>query len=81
LERQALDLRYAMTLSAMTMASIDTTESTMLADNAVTRIEVIAIGYILFVGFVHIYRRLSHNWEIAAHPILRYIAERPQTDQ
>ena len=41
----------------------------------------VAIGYILFVGFVHIYRHLSHNWEISANPILRYIAERPQTDQ
>ena len=41
----------------------------------------VAIGYILFVGFVRSYRHLSHNWEISANPILRYIAERPQTDQ
>ena len=41
----------------------------------------VAIGYILFVGFVHMYRRISHNWEIAANPILRYIAERPQIDK
>ena len=41
----------------------------------------VAIGYILFVGFVHIYRRISHNWEISANPILRYIAERPQVDE
>ena len=40
----------------------------------------VAIGYILFVGFLHIYRHISHNWEIAANPILRYIAERPQVD-
>jgi glycopeptide antibiotics resistance protein len=40
-----------------------------------------AIGYMLFIGFVHIYRHLSHHWEIAAHPILRYIAERPQIDK
>jgi glycopeptide antibiotics resistance protein len=40
----------------------------------------VAIGYILFVGFVHIYRHISHNWEISANPILRYIAERPQVD-
>ena len=41
----------------------------------------VAIGYILFVGFVHIYRHLSQNWEISANPILRYIAERPQIDK
>ena len=41
----------------------------------------VAIGYILFVGFVRIYRPLSHNWKISAHPILRYIAERPQIDK
>jgi len=41
----------------------------------------VAIGYILFVGFVRIYRRISHNWEIETHPILRYIAERPQIDE
>jgi glycopeptide antibiotics resistance protein len=40
----------------------------------------VAIGYILFVRFVRIYRHLSHNWEISANPILRYIAERPQID-
>ena len=38
----------------------------------------VAIGYILFVGFVRIYRRVSRNWKISANPILRYIAERPQ---
>lgn len=41
----------------------------------------VAIGYLLFVGFVRIYRNLSHNWEISANPILRYIAERPQIDK
>lgn len=41
----------------------------------------VAIGSILFVGFVHLYRHLSQNWEIAANPILRYIAERPQIDK
>jgi glycopeptide antibiotics resistance protein len=41
----------------------------------------VAIGYILFVGCVRLYRHLSHNWEISAHPILRYIAERPQVDE
>jgi glycopeptide antibiotics resistance protein len=41
----------------------------------------VAIGYLLFVGFVRIYRHLSPNWEISANPILRYIAERPQIDK
>jgi glycopeptide antibiotics resistance protein len=41
----------------------------------------VAIGYILFVGFVRIYRHISHNWENSANPILRYIAERPQIDK
>ena len=40
-----------------------------------------AFGYILFFGFVCIYRHISHNWEISANPILRYIAERPQIDK
>lgn len=40
----------------------------------------VAIGYILFTGFVHIYRHISRNWKISANPILRYIAERPQID-
>src|SRR5215203_1669278 len=39
------------------------------------------IGYILFVGFVRIYGHISHNWDISANPILRYIAERPQIDK
>jgi glycopeptide antibiotics resistance protein len=39
------------------------------------------IGYLLFVGFVRVYRRLSRNGKIAAHPIGRYIARRPQIDQ
>ncbi|HTE48448.1 MAG TPA: VanZ family protein [Candidatus Paceibacterota bacterium] len=38
----------------------------------------VAIGYMLFVGFVRIYRHISRNWTISANPILRYIAERPQ---
>ena len=41
----------------------------------------VAIGYILFVGFARIYRHISHNREISANPILRYIAERPQIDK
>jgi glycopeptide antibiotics resistance protein len=39
------------------------------------------IGYLLFVGFVRIYRHISHNGEISANPILRYIDERPQINK
>jgi glycopeptide antibiotics resistance protein len=38
----------------------------------------IAIGYILFVGFVRIYRSLSQSWRMSENPISHYIAERPQ---
>lgn len=41
----------------------------------------VAIGYMLFVAFVRIYRRIYRNWNISANPILRYIAERPQVDK
>ncbi len=40
----------------------------------------VAIGYLLFVGFVRIYRQISYNWKVSANPIFRYIAERPQVD-
>jgi glycopeptide antibiotics resistance protein len=38
----------------------------------------VAVGYILFVGFVRTYARVSHNWKMSANPILRYIVRRPQ---
>src|SRR5512133_214677 len=41
----------------------------------------VAIGYILFVGFVRFYRHLSHHWERSTNPISRYIARRPQIDE
>jgi glycopeptide antibiotics resistance protein len=41
----------------------------------------VVIGYLLFVGFVRIYRHIAHNWETSANPILRYISERPQIDE
>jgi glycopeptide antibiotics resistance protein len=37
----------------------------------------VALGYMLFIGFVRTYRRISHNGDRSAKPILRYIAERP----
>lgn len=40
----------------------------------------VAIGYILFVGFVRVYRHVSRNWE-TVNPILRYLAERLQIDK
>lgn len=41
----------------------------------------VVIGYVLFIGFMRIYRHVSHKWKIPANPILRYIAERPQIDK
>ena len=35
-----------------------------------------AIGYILFIAFMRIYRQIYQNWGVSANPILRYIAER-----
>lgn len=40
----------------------------------------VSIGYVLFVGFMRIYRHISHDSEKSANPILQYIAERPQID-
>jgi glycopeptide antibiotics resistance protein len=37
----------------------------------------VTIGYILFVQFMRVYRRVFRSWRIS-NPILRYIAERPQ---
>ena len=38
----------------------------------------VAIGYLLLIQFVRIYRKASPNWEISANPLLRHIADRPQ---
>lgn len=40
-----------------------------------------ALGYILFIGFVRIYRHLAPKEERSTNPLLRHIAERPQIDQ
>jgi glycopeptide antibiotics resistance protein len=40
-----------------------------------------AIGYLLFIGFMRIYRHISRNGEMSANPILQYIAERPQMEK
>jgi glycopeptide antibiotics resistance protein len=37
----------------------------------------VAVGYVVFVGFVRIYRHISRNRWIFANPIVRYITERP----
>lgn len=37
----------------------------------------VALGYVLFAGFVRKYRHVSRNWKLS-NPILRYIAQRPQ---
>ena len=41
----------------------------------------VTVGYLLFVGFVRIYRHVFRNGKTLANPILRYIAERPQIDK
>ena len=38
----------------------------------------VAVGYMLFAGFVRIYRHISRNWKTSGSLILRYIADRPQ---
>jgi glycopeptide antibiotics resistance protein len=38
----------------------------------------VVIGYLLFSGFVRVYRHISCSWKLSANPISRYIAERPQ---
>jgi len=40
-----------------------------------------AIGCGLFVGFVRLYRRISHNWQTPVNSVLQHIAERPQVDK
>lgn len=41
----------------------------------------VAIGYMVFVIFIRLYRRIFPNWKTLSNPILRYIAERPQLDK
>lgn len=38
----------------------------------------VALGYMLFVGFIRIYRHVLGNRKVLANPILGYIADRPQ---
>lgn len=38
----------------------------------------VAVGYILFVGFVRLCRYTIRNWKMRENPILRYIVGRPQ---
>lgn len=40
----------------------------------------VVIGYMLFIGFLRMYRHLFHSWKISESPIMRYIGERPQID-
>ena len=41
----------------------------------------VAIGYMLFVGFVHVFRHHYHKRKISENPISRYVADRPQVDK
>lgn len=38
----------------------------------------VAVGYLLFVGFMHLYRHVSRNKEMSGNPIHRHIIERTQ---
>lgn len=40
-----------------------------------------AIGYLLFIRFMRIYRRMHGNGNVVTNPVLRHIAERPQLRQ
>jgi glycopeptide antibiotics resistance protein len=40
----------------------------------------VAIGYLLFIGFIRIYLRIFHKWQTSTNPIVHYINERPQID-
>lgn len=41
----------------------------------------VAVGYVLFTGFIRNYRQLVRNRKLSANPIVRYIADRPQVDK
>jgi glycopeptide antibiotics resistance protein len=41
----------------------------------------VALGYLLFVGFVRTYCHVSQNREVSANPISRFISERPQVQR
>lgn len=41
----------------------------------------VAVGYILFVGFVRIFRDIFSNRKMSKHPISQHIHERPQVDK
>jgi glycopeptide antibiotics resistance protein len=38
------------------------------------------IGYLLFMAFVHAFRRATHHPKVGAHPLARYLAERLRVD-
>jgi glycopeptide antibiotics resistance protein len=39
-----------------------------------------ALGYLLFVAFIRLYRRALGDWQATSSPLLRYVAARPQID-
>ena len=39
-----------------------------------------AIGYLLFIGFILVCRRMVRTWITPVHPIVRYVTGRPQLD-
>jgi glycopeptide antibiotics resistance protein len=41
----------------------------------------VAVGYMLFLGFMRTFNHMSRNRKISGNPIVRYIAERPQLNK
>ena len=41
----------------------------------------VAVGYLLFVGFVRLYREIFRDWMRSTNPALLFITERPQLGQ
>jgi glycopeptide antibiotics resistance protein len=38
----------------------------------------VAIGYVLFVGFIRIVRRMPQEWKLSRNPIVQHVVNRPQ---
>lgn len=41
----------------------------------------VAAGYLIFVGFIHLFRRAMHNRKVSTNPLVRYIISRPQREE
>lgn len=41
----------------------------------------VAIGYVLFIAFIHLHRQVFWSWKTLTNPVLLYIGERPQVEK